>query len=292
MKILVTGGSGFIGRNIVKYFNRNYQVIAPTHGELELLDEAAVREYFKCNPVDVVIHGAVKPGHRNAKDPTDLLYSNTRMFFNIIRNSDYYGKLIFLSSGAVYDIRYYKPKMKEEYFDTFVPADEHGFSKYICAKHIEKMENAVELRLFGVFGKYEDYSIRFISNAICKTLFHLPITIKQNRQFDYLYIDDLMPVIDYFMHNAGSHKAYNVTPDQAIDLYSLAGKVRSISCKDLPILTAVPGYGLEYSGDNTRLKNEMNSNIFTNIDISISKLYNWYLEHKHSINKEFLIYDK
>lgn len=292
MKILVTGGSGFIGRNLIEYFSNKYYVIAPTHGELELLDEVAVRKYFKSKPIDVVIHGAVKPGHRNAKDPTNLLYSNTRMFFNIVRNSDFYGKLIFLSSGAVYDMRNYKPKMREDYFDTFVPVDEHGFSKYICAKYIEKIVNAVELRLFGVFGKYEDYTIRFISNAICKTLFDLPITIKQNRRFDYLYIDDLMPVIEYFINNEGKHKTYNVTPVKTVDLYWLAEKVRFISGKDLPIILDETDFGIEYSGDSSRLQVEMDNAIFNPIDISICKLYNWYVKQKHLINKEFLKFDK
>lgn len=292
MKVLVTGGSGFIGRNIIEYFNRKYHVIAPTHGELELLDEAAVRKFLKRNPVDVVIHGAVKPSHRNSKDPTNLLYCNTRMFFNIARSSSYYGRLIFLSSGAVYDMRNYKPKMDEDYFDTSVPADEHGFSKYICARHIEQMDNAVELRLFGVFGKYEDYSIRFISNAICKTLFDLPITIKQNRRFDYLYIDDLMPVIDYFINNRGRHKAYNVTPDQSIDLYSLAEKVLSASGKELPILVAKTGLGDEYSGDNSRLCKFYYDYKLTKIDESISKLNRWYLNNEKNINKSLLLLDK
>ena len=54
----------------------------------------------------------------------------------------------------------------------------------------------MELRLFGVFGRHEDYAIRFISNAICKTLFDLPITLRQNRTFSYLYVDDLGPIVE------------------------------------------------------------------------------------------------
>ena len=140
--------------------------------------------------------------------------------------------MIFIGSGAVYDMRAYQPKMDEGYFDTSVPADEHGFSKYLIAKYIAEMDNGVELRVFGIFGKYEDYAIRFISNAICKTLFDLPITIRQNRRFDYLYIDDLMPVIDHFIGAKGRYSAYNVTPDDSIDLYAIAEKVKAKSGKD------------------------------------------------------------
>lgn len=291
-RIFLTGRSGFIGRNLLEFLESKYEVLAPTHQELELLDEEAVKKYFEKNKIDVVIHCAVKPGHRNAKDPTNLFYCNTRMFFNIVRNASRFEKMIFLNSGLVYDMRYYMPKMKEEYFGTHVPVDEAGFSKYVCAKYIENVDNIVELRPFGVFGKYEDYAIRFISNAICKTLFGLPITIKQNRKFDYVYIDDLILVVDYFIQNDHQYKAYNVTPDQSIELYALAEKIRLASGKDLLIIVAQQGMGVEYSGDNTRIRQEIPALKFTPTDEAIRNLYDWYAKNRHLINREFLLIDK
>lgn len=293
MNILVTGGSGFIGRNVLEsYLAQKHNIIAPEHKDLELLDEESVRIFFLGNRIDIVIHGAVKPGHRNAADPIRLLDANTRMFFNIVRNSDRFKKMIFLSSGAVYDMRHYLPKMKEDYFDTHVPVDEHGFSKYIIAKYIRQMDNIVELRLFGVFGKYEDYAIRFISNAICKALFDLPITIKQNRFFDYLFIEDLIPVVDYFLHNSGKYKAYNVTPDHSASLHNIADKVQAISGKELPIIVREEGLGSEYSGDNGRLHEDIQGIGFTPIDKAIELLYNWYVCNRGLIDKEKLLIDK
>ena len=291
-KLLVTGGSGFIGRNIVEQLGLKYNILAPTHSELELLDTDAVGAYLDKNQVDVVIHAAVRPGHRNAKDPGHELHHNTRMFYNLIRKYDRFKKMIYLGSGLVYDLRNYQPKMKEEYLGQHIPVDEGGFSKYIISRYIEKAENITELRVFGIFGRYEDYSIRFISNAICKTLFNLPITIKQNRRFDYIFIDDLMPVLEYFIVNKGSHKAYNVTPDHAIELKLLAEKVLAQSGKKLPIKIAQPGLGMEYSGDNSRIKAEINGLEFTPIDAAIDKLYGWYAENKAKINRELLLVDK
>jgi GDP-L-fucose synthase len=292
MNILITGGTGFIGKNLVEQLSKEHSLLVPRHSELELLDENAVRNYFKKNDIDVVIHGAVKPGHRNAKDPSSQLYSNTRMFFNILRNADRYKKMIFIGSGAVYDMRAYKPKMKEDFFDTSVPADEHGFSKYLIAKHIEQLSTCVELRLFGIFGKYEDYAIRFISNAICKTLFDLPITIRQNKRFDYLYIDDLMPVVDHFISVQGKYPTYNVTPDASIDLYSIAEKIRARFGKDVEIVVAEPGLGIEYSGDNARLKGEIPGLNFTPLDQAIDRLYDWYQSNAHLLDKNKLLIDK
>ncbi len=292
LNIFLTGGTGFVGRNIREQLSSKYMIFAPTHSELELTDERKVKKFFSENKIDVVIHGAVKPGHRNAKDPSNQLLNNTRMFFNLVRNADRFDKMIFLSSGLVYDVRNYQPKMKEEYFDTHVPIDEGGLSKYVAAKYIEKSDNIIELRPFGVFGKYEDYAIRFISNMICKTIFDLPLTMKQNRRFDYVYIDDLVVIIDYFIENKGKCKVYNVTPDESVELLAIAQKVLRLSGKRLSIQIGRDGIGTEYTGDNTRLKKEIPGLRLTPIDEAIERLYHWYLENKHSINKEYLLHDK
>ncbi|MFA6281503.1 MAG: NAD(P)-dependent oxidoreductase [Candidatus Omnitrophota bacterium] len=292
MNILVLGGSGFIGRNLVDYFKEEYQISAPTHEELELLDEGAVKSYFDSHKFDVVIHCAVRPGHRNAKDSSNQLYNNLRMFFNIARNSGKFGKLIFLSSGAVYDVTRSLVKVKEEDFDTVIPSDEHGFSKYIIAKYIEKMSNAVELRIFGIFGKYEDYAIRFISNAICKALFNLPITIRQSRKLSYFLVDDLMPVINYFINNNPRYRVYNVTPDEPIKISDLANMVKKNSGKNVPIIINGKTMGVEYSGDNSRLRGEITDLSITPIDVAIEKLYKWYAENSSLINKQLLLIDK
>lgn len=46
-KILLTGGSGFIGRNILPLLREKYCVVSPSRKELNLLEEAAVVEYLK-----------------------------------------------------------------------------------------------------------------------------------------------------------------------------------------------------------------------------------------------------
>lgn len=292
-RILLTGGSGFIGRNLLESpLARNYEVAAPRHAELDLLDEDSVRSYFRTNHVDFVIHSACKPGHRNAKDHTALFYSNTRMFYNLADNTEYFEKMLVIGSGAIYDMRYYQPKMREEYFGAHIPADDHGFSKYVCGKYIEKADNIVDLRVFGIFGRYEDYAIRFISNMICKALFDLPLTMKQNRRFDYLWVEDLVPVLEHFLVNDAKHKAYNVTPDKSVELASLARMVLAATGKDLPIKIAEPGLGPEYSGDNARLRDEMPGLKFTELSLSVPALVDWYKQNLESIDRNLLLADK
>lgn len=292
-RILLTGGSGFIGRNLLESpLARKYELVAPRHAELELLDEDAVAGFLRDGRFDAVIHNAAKPGHRNAKEPGKVFYENTRMFFNLARNAARFGKMIVIGSGAAYDMRHYRPKMREDYFDAHVPADEHGLCKYVCGKYIEKADNITDLRVFGIYGKYEDYAIRFISNMICKALFGLPLTMKQNRRFDYLWVEDLFPVLEYFIENRPAHKAYNVTPDSSVELLELARLVLKAAGKELPIQAAQPGLGTEYSGDNARLKGEVKGLSFTAHEAAIAKLYSWYEQNKASIDRQVLLADK
>jgi UDP-glucose 4-epimerase len=292
MNILLTGGSGFIGRNIKESFlNDKHAIMAPSRKELDLFDDKSAEQFFINNSFDVVIHAAARPGHRNAP-AGGYLTTNSRMLFNLLKYKDSWGRLINMGSGAIYDMTNYQPKMKEEYFGTHIPSDEHGFTKYIFGKMFPFLKNVVDLRLFGVFGKYEDYAIRFISNAICKTLFDVPVTLRQNRKFDYLYIDDLMPILDHFISHDLKYSEYNITPDKSSELMQIAMTIRNISSRDIDIKVTQEGMGLEYSGDNARLKKEMKGLCFTPIESSVEALYKWYASNKGILRKEYLLNDR
>lgn len=292
-RVLLTGGSGFIGRNILESpLAEKYEFLSPTHREMDLLDTGQVDAFFAAKRPAFVVHAAVKPGHRNAKDHSALFFSNTRQYFNLARHSGEVERIVVLGSGGVYDAAHYLPRMREDYFGVHVPADEHGFTKYVCEKHLEKSANIVDLRIFGIFGKHEDYAIRFISNMMCKCVFGLPLTMNQDRRFDFLYIDDLMPVLDHFLAARPERHAYNVTPNETVSLLDTARRVLAVSGKDLPIIVKTPGMGPEYSGDNTLLKAEMPGFAPTPFDRSLRELYRWYLDHSGLIRKEDLLHDK
>ena len=293
MKILLTGGSGFIGRNLLESpLAREYEILAPSHAELDMLDSAAVAAYLDKNKVDYIVHSAYKPGHRNAKDLTGLFYANTRMFFNLTAGTGRFKKMLVMGSGGIYDVLHYQPKMREAYYGTHIPADQHGFTRYVCGKFIENSGNITDLRIFGIFGKYEDYTIRFISNMVCKALFDLPLTIKQNRRFDYIWAGDLPGIVRHFLKHDAPHRAYNVTPDKAVALVDIAKEVLSISGKDLPIIVAEPGLGAEYSGDNSLLRAEIKDLAFTPLREAIKELYGWYSANKNNLDRSVLLVDK
>ena len=58
MKLLITGGGGFIGKNLAEQYSGTFDVAAPTRAELDLLDAEAVRTYLVHHRFDAVIHAA------------------------------------------------------------------------------------------------------------------------------------------------------------------------------------------------------------------------------------------
>lgn len=291
--IFLTGGGGFIGRNILPGLGRNYKIDAPRSRELDLRDETRVSEWFSHKSYDLVIHCATKPAHRNAPDHTGIYGANTAMFGNLQKARGKYGRLIYVGSGSEYDSRHYIPKMGEDYFGVHVPIDESGRSKYEIAKKIEEGEGMLNLRLFGVYGKYEDYAIRFISNAICRTLFDLPVRVNQNKLFDYVYINDFIPILKHFIENEWIHKTYNITPDEAVEIKTLAQMVVAASGKDLPVIMKSREMGLEYSGNNTRIKAAMGHRYrLRPHGEAIKELYDWYRENVGSLDRALLTVDE
>lgn len=291
VKILLTGGNGFIGKNIKEsYLFEKYDIIAPRSFELDLVDTDQVDDFFKKNNFDVILHAGCKPAYKTAKDFDNIFYSNIRMFYNLARNKNNFGKLINFGSGAVYGNFDNITDAKEEDIFKRMPKDEYGLSKYIFSDKIRELDNFFDINLFGVFGKYEQWQFRFISNAICKAIYDLPITLRQNKRFSYLDVNDLMPILEDFIEKTPKYKTYNIVPDSHVELLDLANLVREISGKKIEINVAKDGFGTDYYGNNSRLKTEFNPE-FTKINFSVERLYEWYNQNKDSIDKKLLLTD-
>lgn len=291
LKVLITGASGFIGRNLAEDFAGHYNLHAPTSAELDLLDPAAVRAYLAKHTFDVVVHSATTRSNRRLGAPSDMLDRNCRMFFNLARNEHLFGRMIYFGSGAEYDRRNLPARVAEDYFDTSVPADPYGFSKYICAKYAEEHPNILNLRLFGVFGKYEDYAVRFISNACARVVCGLPIVIRQNVLFDYLYIDDLARITRWFIENQPTQRTLNVCTGHGCQLHCLAKIVATVSGKNPEIKILNPGLAPEYTAANNRLLREIPALQFEPTQQAVAKLYRWYDGRRHTLDSETLQYD-
>lgn len=292
--ILILGEGGFIGRNIKEFLTKEkglYHIQTPSLSELNISDEQAVKAYLQKTYFDIIIHAAVfNPRIENYEVSSKELEINLRMYFNFERYQHLFGKMLYFGSGAEFDKREDISLILEEDTGNGIPVKDYGFYKYIINRSILNSKNIYNLRIFGLFGKYENWRKTFISGACCKALKGLPITIRQNVYFDYLYIDDFCKIINWFIDNDPKYKDYNITSGKRIDLISLADIVKKVSNKEVPVYLCNEGLAKEYSASNQRMVYEMGHFYFTPIKDAIRDLYNWYNDFEEQINIESLLY--
>ena len=291
MKILLTGGSGFIGRNLCEQLVGRYQICAPASSELNLLDASAVREYLAREKFDAVVHTATTRSNRRMGAPADMLDRNCRMYFNLVRNRHLFGRMLHFGSGAEYGRPGMPPRVTEADFDQRVPVDPYGFSKYICTKHAETQSNIYVLKLFGVFGRYEAWDVRFISNACARAVKGLPIVIRQDVRFDYLYAPELARLLPWFLENEPRHKSYNVCLGRTFSLRELAEMVSACAQRRPEIIVRREELGEEYSGDNRRMMDELGGFAFRPMHDCVQELYDWYEQQADTIDVQQLKFD-
>lgn len=274
-KVLITGANGFIGKNLKELLATKYKVFAITRQELDLLDTVSVAKFFKNKHFDVVIHTAVVGGKRNVVVDS-ALNKNLTMFFNLVGQKKHFDKFINLGSGAEYDKSRPIIKIKEEEFGLCIPKDDYGLYKYVCSQFIEGRVGFYNLRLFGVYGKYEDDSVRFISGAIKQNLARKPIKINQNVVFDYLYIDDLARILEFFIDKSPKFNVYNVASGERVDLVTIANMINSVSSFKSKIIVANKGLNKEYTANVDRLKKDISNFKLISTINSLKVLLIWY----------------
>lgn len=283
--IFVTGASGFIGRHASEYFSRKYRVLAPTHRDLDLLDTKQVERYIRTHHVDVVIHTAVTGGSRDQEQKNNQLRDNLRMFHNITRCSFLYTRLIHVGSGAEYDKRYSMQNISEDAFGRSVPIDDYGLYKYTAGRYLEAQtgRKSVHLRVFGVYGPGEDYRLRFISNMMARVLLSKPMQIQKNCMFDYVYIDDVVRIMDICIRTPMKHVSYNIGSGTHRSLVSIAKQIKTVCAPNARISVAQKGMNTAYTCDNSRLMSEIGDFTFSDFDKTLASLYDWYKSRKNRL---------
>ena len=294
MKILLTGGSGFVGRNVKEYLEqKGYDIYAPTSLELNCLDEETVKKKLLAEKYDIVLHFAMYgSGIQKSIDETKLLEYNLKIFLNFARYSDLYGKMIYSGSGAEYDKRQPIHMVRENDLPRHtIPTDQYGLMKYIINSIVESSSNIYNLRLFGIFGKYENWKVRYISNICCKSIIGLPLTMRRNCYFDYLWIDDFCCMLEKFIKiDKPIFHTYNAVRGESIDLYKLAEIVNEISENPQRIIICQEGLANEYTANNDRILKEIPNMSFTDMKYAVRQLYLWYQTNIDTIDKYSLIY--
>ena len=227
-KILITGGAGYIGQNLVNFFlKKKYKIYVIDNlstsfpinksvkkkilfSKFNLIDEKKVKSFFKNKSFDLIIHLAAFSGVQEFnKNIVKSFNNNVLSTKNLVR----YGfkksktKLIFSSSAAVYG-KVSNKKVKENNFCN--PLNYYGLSKLACENiindELKKRKNKyVILRYFNVVGSILNYKIKkkisslfdIVSNNIKKKKYSININGKNlntkngTPERDFIHIDDL-----------------------------------------------------------------------------------------------------
>ena len=103
MKILLTGSSGMVGRNIAEHSkSSNYSLLLPNSLELNLLDADSVSKYISTYNPDMIIHSAGIVGgiQANISHPVKFLAENMQMGLNIMMSAKACGIKKFMNFGS------------------------------------------------------------------------------------------------------------------------------------------------------------------------------------------------
>lgn len=276
MKLLLTGANGFIGKNIREKLEKKYEIIPLSHRETDLTDKATVSEIIRRERPEAVVHCAAKPGHRKAPDKNNVALANLQLFFSLYESALENGvkKFIHFGSGSEFDMSKPVCMATEEQLGQNIPKDETGFSRYVINGALKNSPIGVNLRCFGVFGKYEDYTMRFISGAIVKALAGRDITINENKNFSFLYIDDLVTITDAALQKSAlKYNDYNAVPPYTLTMREIAESIVDLTGSSSKI--EILGSGNEYTASGERLYGELKIK-FTPFEKALRELTEYY----------------
>ena len=274
MKIIVAGAKGFLGKHILEHYHSKpgFFVTGLSRSDCDLADADALKHYLLQEEPDVLIHSAVK---------VDDIANNIALYQAIEASAHLCGKVIFLGSGAEYNPQAYKPLMPESYFGNSVPQDSYSLSKYLISKLAETgPSNISVLRLFGIFGQYEDYRRRFISNNLALYLNGETLRMNKDIQFDFIYVKDFLRALDLYICASNNHKHYNLCTGQPIHFSHILREMTAVlglNSDDFEILDPSPTQ-YQYSGDPTRFREEFGPFELTPIPVAIQEMYDYFLK--------------
>jgi nucleoside-diphosphate-sugar epimerase len=250
MKILITGGNGNIAKIIKNHLSNKFDIINPSHAELDLLDFNKLKEFLNENYFDVLIHTAILGGRRTKQETGDITHNNLLMFENIIFFADQFKMILNFDSAAIYDRTTDILNRKEHELLT-IPNDYYGFSKYIIHKRSLAYDNFYNFRIFNIFHANEEAD-RFIKSCFLAKKNNTILTIYEDKYFDFVYEDDLIKIINFYLDNVNNklEPTINICYKEKYKLSDIAQKI--IGNNNINIIKPVSHNN--YSGNNLKLE--------------------------------------
>ena len=317
MKIIVTGGAGFIGGNFVHHMvNKypDYQIVnldlLTYAGNLETLkpvedkpnykfvkgdiaDEPFIMDLFEKEKFDIVVNFAAESHvDRSIENPEVFLDTNIK------------GTAVLMDACRKYGIkRYHQVSTDEVYGD--LPLDRpdlffteetpiHTSSPYSSSKAAADLLVLAYHRTYGLpvsisrcsnnYGPYH-FPEKLIPLMIANALNDKPLPVYGEglNVRDWLYVEDHCKAIDLIIHNGRVGEVYNVGGHNEKTNIEIV----KIICKELgkpeSLITHVAdrkGHDMRYAIDPTKIHNELGWLPETKFEDGIKKTIKWYLENK------------
>ncbi len=253
-KIYVAGHRGMVGSAIVRRLEKEgyTNIITRTHKELDLCDQAAVREFFEKERPEYVFLAAAKVGGIAANNEAlaDFMYENMVLEMNVIHSAWKTGckKLEFLGSSCIYP-RLAPQPMKEECLLTGElekTNEAYALAKISGLKYCEFLNRQygtdyISVMPTNLYGPNDNYHprhshvlpalIRRFHEAKEAGLSEVTCWGDGSPLREFLYVDDLADLCVFLMNNYSGNETVN------------AGTGKEITIKDLTQLVAkVIGY--------------------------------------------------
>ncbi len=313
MKLLVTGGLGFIGSNFCKLILANYpdyelinvdkMGMGANPANLHDIENDKRYTFIKgdiCNPqlmnrlvhqVDAVVNIAAETHvDRSISDPNVFLQNNTIGTFTIleaIRRHNHKARLLQVSTDEVYGealegsfTENTPPKPSNPYSAAKAAAD-----MFVLSYHKTFGLNVSITRCTNNFGPYQ-LPEKLIPKTVIRALRDLPIPIygKGTNIRDWIYVQDHCEAIRTVLEKGKAGEIYNVSAGNEVQNIEIAKKILCLVHKPESLITFVedrPGHDVRYSLDSTKTRTELGWKPKFSFEKSLESTVQWYLENEH-----------
>jgi dTDP-glucose 4,6-dehydratase len=313
MKLLVTGGLGFIGSNFCRLMLAKYPDcelinvdkigMGANPANLHDIENDKRYTFIKgdiCNPllmnrlihqVDAIVNIAAETHvDRSIVDPNLFLQNNTIGTFIIleaIRRHNHKARLLQVSTDEVYG------EATEGSFTEKTPLKPSN--PYSAAKAAADMFVLSYFKTFGLnvsitrctnnFGPYQ-MPEKLIPKTVIRALRDLPIPIygKGTNIRDWIYVQDHCEALSTVLDKGKAGEIYNVSAGNEIPNIEIAKKIICQLQKPESLITFVedrPGHDIRYSLDSAKIRNELGWKPKYSFEKSLESTVKWYLDNEH-----------
>lgn len=250
-KILITGSTGMVGRALVRQLKtQDYQLLTPTHAELDLRDQQRVEQYFQQHQPDYVFHLAAIVGgiHANNTYPGKFIYDNTQMHMNIIHSAHQHKvkKLLFPGSACTYPKLAHHPIKESAFLDGKIEPTNIAYAAakingiVMCQAYAREYQfNAIvpmPTNAYGV-GDNFDPNASHVIPALMKRFHEAKLNNLDEVVLwgtgtplrEFIYVDDLADALIFLMDQYHSHDIINVSTMQEITIANLAHEIALVT---------------------------------------------------------------